>query len=106
MIVHERVQVNRILQVLEEEATSKDPLPDALLPSVVDFIKEFPNYLQTIVGCSRKSEIALWHHLFTAAGNPRDLYMECIRKGHLDTATNYLVILQVSFPFSRKGQCV
>lgn len=35
-------------EVLEEEATSTDPIPDALLPSVVDFIQEFPVYHKTI----------------------------------------------------------
>ena len=81
--------------MLEEEATSKEPQPDALLPSIVDFIREFPIYLQTVVGCSRKSEIALWGHLFSVAGNPRDLFTSCIERGLLDVAAKYLLILQV-----------
>lgn len=81
-------------EVLEQEATSKDPIPDALLPSVIEFIQEFPVYLQTIVQCARKTEIALWPYLFATAGKPKDLFQQCMANRQLHTATNYLIILQ------------
>lgn len=80
---------------MEEEATSKEPIPDAQLPSVIEFIMEFPIYLQTVVQCARKTEIALWPYLFSAAGKPKDLFQECMVKRQLDTASSYLIILQV-----------
>jgi len=80
--------------VLEEEATSKAPIPDALLPSIVDFIRSFPVYRETVVRCTRKTEVALWPYLFAAVGSAKELFNECLEKGELNTAASYLIILQ------------
>lgn len=80
---------------MEEEATSKEPIPDAQLPSIIEFIAEFPMYLQTVVQCARKTEIALWPYLFSVAGKPKDLFQDCMSSKQLDTAASYLIILQV-----------
>ncbi|XP_011308460.1 guanine nucleotide exchange factor subunit Rich [Fopius arisanus] len=82
-------------EVLEEEATSKEPLPDAQLPSVVEFIREFPGvWARAVVQCARKTEIALWPYLFSVAGPPKKLLQDCLQRQQLDTAASYLIILQ------------
>lgn len=93
-------------EVLEEEATSKEPIPDALLPSVLQFIDEFPVYLATIVQCARKTEVALWPYLFSVGtiANPRQLFQRCLDTKQLELAASYLIILQNMEPVSVSRQ--
>ncbi|XP_044586463.1 guanine nucleotide exchange factor subunit Rich isoform X2 [Cotesia glomerata] len=92
-------------EVLEEEATSKEPLPDAQLPSVVEFIREFPGvWARAVVQCARKTEIALWPYLFSIAGSPKKLLQDCLQRQQLDTAASYLIILQNLEPSSVSRQ--
>ena len=79
-------------KISEEEATSSSN--EKLLPKVVEFIKQFPEYLKIISHCTRKSEVAFWPYLFSIVGNPRLLFDQCLAQNDLETAASYLVVLQ------------
>lgn len=53
---------------------TKHILLDAILPLVIKFLDQFPHALDVIVSCARKTEVALWDHLFSVVGKPKDLF--------------------------------
>lgn len=60
-------------------------LSDPLLPRVVSFLREFPDeYLQTIIHCARKTELAFWNILFFVSNHPRQLFQMCLDEGRLE----------------------
>ncbi|KAL7052986.1 hypothetical protein AAHC03_026326 [Spirometra sp. Aus1] len=93
-------------EVLEEEATSKFPIPDPLLPQVCAFIEQFQHFLDVIIQCIRKTEVTWWRHLFCALGRrPKDLFEEALSVNQLGTAASCLVILQNSESLAVSKQC-
>jgi hypothetical protein len=94
------------LEVLLHDVLDDDELGQAhgpsagLLPRVVRFLQRFPNYLEVIVQCARKTEYALWEYLFGIVGDAKALFEQCLELQQLRTATSYLLILQTLEPAS------
>ena len=60
---------------------------------MVRFLTNFPYYLDIIVQCTRKTEVASWRYLFSVVGSPQALFEESLARGNLKTAGGYLLIL-------------
>lgn len=86
VILHEAVEA--------EDEPGSQPLADLNLYKVFQFLESFPNRLEIIVRCARKSEVAIWPRFFHFAGDIKLLFKECLDSGYLETACSYLIILQ------------
>jgi hypothetical protein len=79
--------------VLDEEVDTQPPPEQALLPSVLSFLSSFPQYLDIVVQCTRKTEVRSWRTLFSNLPPPEELFEESLQKGNLKTAGGYLLVL-------------
>lgn len=79
--------------VLDEEVDNQPTPENALLPGVLSFLSSFPQYLDIVVQCTRKTEVRSWRTLFTYLPPPQELFEESLQRGSLKTAGGYLLIL-------------
>ena len=80
---------------------------DSLLPSVLRFLSTFPDYLDIIVQCTRKTEVRSWRTLFAHLPPPQQLFEQSLGKGLLKTAGGYLLVLHTFQELgSSSEQCV
>ena len=89
--------------MLDEEADSQPPPELALLPSVLSFLSSFPQYLDIVVQCTRKTEVRSWRTLFSYLPPAREMFEESLQKGSLKTAGGYLLVLHTFEELSESG---
>ncbi|KAI9762676.1 MAG: hypothetical protein M4579_000294 [Chaenotheca gracillima] len=79
--------------VLDAAVDGDLPEQSNLLPSVTSFLSSFPEFLDIVVQCTRKTEVRSWKTLFSCLPPPQDLFEESLQKNLLKTAGGYLLIL-------------
>lgn len=79
--------------VLDEEVDANEPGEQRLLPNVLSFLSTFPQYLDIVVQCTRKTEVRSWRTLFAHLPPPQELFEESLARGSLKTAGGYLLVL-------------
>ncbi|KAF2120440.1 RIC1-domain-containing protein [Lophiotrema nucula] len=93
-------------EVLDEEVDTAPPPEQALLPSVLSFLSSFPQYLDIVVQCTRKTEVRSWRTLFSNLPPPQELFEESLQRGSLKTAGGYLLVLHNFEELSETGDQV
>lgn len=63
------------------------------LRRTVELVNSFPNNLDVIANCARKTEAARWPILFDAVGAPGDLLSAALRNGETRTAAAFLLVV-------------
>ena len=93
--------------VLDDEVDTPPDPESALLPPVVSFLSSFPDYLDILVQCTRKTEVRSWRTLFGNLPPPQELFEASLEKGMLKTAGGYLLVLHTFQELdSSSEQCV
>lgn len=97
-----------LLHTVLDDEVDKPPDPErVLLPSVLSFLSSFPDYLDIIVQCTRKTEVRSWETLFSHLPPPQELFEQSLQKGMLKTAGGYLLVLHTfEEKESSSEQCV
>ncbi|KAF2019021.1 RIC1-domain-containing protein [Aaosphaeria arxii CBS 175.79] len=93
-------------EVLDDEVDSAPAPEQALLPSVLSFLSSFPQYLDIVVQCTRKTEVRSWRTLFSNLPPPEELFEESLQRGSLKTAGGYLLVLHTFEELSSTGDQV
>ncbi|KAF1817096.1 RIC1-domain-containing protein [Eremomyces bilateralis CBS 781.70] len=79
--------------VLDDEVDASHTPEATLLPGLLSFLSTFPQYLDIVVQCTRKTEVRSWKTLFAHLPPPQELFEESLAKGSLKTAGGYLLVL-------------
>ena len=83
-----------LLHTVLDDEVDIAPDPDhAQLPAILSFLSTFPDYLDILVQCTRKTEVRSWRTLFSHLPPPRELFEASLEKGMLKTAGGYLLVL-------------
>ena len=79
--------------VLDDEVDKPPDSEHTQLPAVLLFLSSFPDYLDILVQCTRKTEVRSWRTLFSHLPPPQELFEASLEKGMLKTAGGYLLVL-------------
>ncbi len=92
------------LEVLLHEAVEdqKDtPSGVAALQKTIQFIEQFPQFLDVVMSVARKTEADSWPYFFTFAGDPQELFEMSLETGRLGLRA---AISQLSTTWKRRRQ--
>ncbi|KAJ1923355.1 WD40 repeat protein [Tieghemiomyces parasiticus] len=101
-----------LLHIVIEDEASRRVSPtgcDALLPVCTALIRDrYEAYLpEVVVRWARKSEPALWSHLFRALEPPRTFFGRCLAQpGRLRTAAEALIVMQTLLSIDESTECL
>ena len=83
-----------LLHTILDDEVDEPPDPEqAQLPAILSFLSSFPDYLDILVQCTRKTEVRSWRTLFSHLPPPQELFEASLEKGMLKTAGGYLLVL-------------